>query len=185
MTSKQAAANQTRSRLIDAAAKTILRHGLPSLTLDTVAREAGVSKGGLLHHFPSKDALMAAILEQLFADFETRARRYYEQEDATPGRWLRAYVRATFDEDPLPLNLSAILLVAVAENDSLLRLLREDAAHWQARLVSDCVPPVRATIIRRAADAAWTERLIDPAPNQQRDRGAVMDELLRLTRADL
>jgi len=37
--------------------------GARHLTLDAVAREAGVSKGGLLYHFPSKEALLSAMVE--------------------------------------------------------------------------------------------------------------------------
>ncbi|HRN83289.1 MAG TPA: helix-turn-helix domain-containing protein, partial [Hyphomicrobium sp.] len=43
-----------RHQLLDVAARLCLKNGLHGLTLDAVAKEAGVSKGGLLHHFPSK-----------------------------------------------------------------------------------------------------------------------------------
>ena len=38
------------------------REGLLAMTLDRIAEEAGVSKGGLLYHFPSKDELIVALL---------------------------------------------------------------------------------------------------------------------------
>ena len=41
----------TRKRLLDAAAAVVRRDGAGALTLDAVAAEAGVSKGGLLYHF--------------------------------------------------------------------------------------------------------------------------------------
>ena len=39
--------------------------GVPGLTLEAAARGAGVSKGGLLYHFASKEALLAALLARL------------------------------------------------------------------------------------------------------------------------
>src|SRR5213595_89593 len=39
--------------------------GERAATLDAVAKRAGVSKGGLLYHFPNKEALIAATLERL------------------------------------------------------------------------------------------------------------------------
>ena len=35
------------------------------MTLDVVAQAAGVSKGGLLYHFPSKESLLGALAQAL------------------------------------------------------------------------------------------------------------------------
>jgi len=70
------------------------------LTLDAVAREAGLSKGGLLYHFPSKNALIAGMTATLLEDFEGEVRRRSGADDEEPGRWLRAYVLATADDEP-------------------------------------------------------------------------------------
>jgi AcrR family transcriptional regulator len=94
--SKQEQALETRQRLLTAAITTMQEHGIAALTLDAVAKEARISKGGLLHHFASKTALIEAILRHLFADFESRVQAYYDAEPDQPGRWLRAYVRATY-----------------------------------------------------------------------------------------
>lgn len=181
--SRKQTAEQTREKLLQAAVQTLRRHGVNALTLDSVAREAGVSKGGLLYHFPSKDALSEAVLKQLFDTFEARVQHYHDAEAPGPGRWLRAYVRATYEEDPLPLELATMLLVAVAENRELLRLIQEDAERWRGRLADDGVPAPRAAAVRQAADAYWTERLIDPDRVDAAGRLEVMSELLELTRA--
>ncbi len=179
---RKRAAEQTRERLLEAAVLSLQGRGVNALTLDAVAREAGVSKGGLLHHFPSKDALGEAVLQQLFDDFGRRVGDYYDLESPGPGRWLRAYVRATYEENPLPLEIAPLLLAAVSVNDRLRRLIQEDAERWQARLLGDGLPAARATVIRQAADAYWTERLIGPAYDLPEARQDVMHELLRLTR---
>jgi AcrR family transcriptional regulator len=180
MSTKQAAAAQTRERLLNAAIEAMRTQGINALTLDAVAKGADVSKGGLLHHFKSKDALIEAILRYLFEHFDTRVRELYEQESDRPGRWLRAYVRATFEDDPLPLEL-IMLLASAIDNRAMLSLIREDFQAWHERLINDGVPKARATIIRQATDAYWQERLIDLEPKTAEDRQAIMDELLRLT----
>ena len=53
----------SRERILAATVQVALRDGVSAMTLDAVAREAGVSKGGLLYHFASKDELIAAMLE--------------------------------------------------------------------------------------------------------------------------
>jgi len=180
MAVRQAAA-QTRERLIDAAVQTIHAVGAANLTLDAVAKVAGVSKGGLLHHFPSKDALIEAVLRHFFVAFQRSVQQQYESEKSTPGRWTRAYVRATFAEDLLPLELSTMLVSMLGENSILMALMREDFAYWQVRLLNDGLPPARATIIRHAADSYWVERLLQVESENQPTRQQLLDELLRLT----
>lgn len=185
MTLKHEAAQQARERLLAAARETIAGHGLGGLTLDAVARAAGMSKGGLLHHYRSKDALVEAVLRQLLADFEACVERYYAAEAASPpraGRWLRAYVRASFEDEGPPMELLLTLMNALSEQAGLLTLLHDDMNRWQDRLSKDGVPAARATIIRQAADAAWLDRLtgVQPTPELRRD---VLAELLRLTEA--
>ena len=50
--------------ILDAAEAVVLRDGMGRLTLDAVAKQAGLSKAGLLHHLPSKDALIRAMVER-------------------------------------------------------------------------------------------------------------------------
>ena len=52
---------------------------------------------------------------------------------------------------------------------------------WQRRLLDDGVPAPRATVIRQAADASWSERLLGVAPDDRAARRAVLRELLDLT----
>ncbi|GAB1580840.1 TetR/AcrR family transcriptional regulator [Phyllobacterium phragmitis] len=55
----------TIDQILDSAEEILVSRGVSGLTLEAVARQAGISKGGLLHHFPSKSALEAGV-EQRF-----------------------------------------------------------------------------------------------------------------------
>jgi len=102
------------------------------------------------------------------------------QEPDTAGRWLRAYVRASFSEQPLPVELATLLFSAFVENPALRSFLQEDDARWQQRILSDGLSAPRATIVRQAADACWMDWLsgVDSvAPDDLRD------ELLSLAEA--
>ncbi|SDO86885.1 DNA-binding transcriptional regulator, AcrR family [Nakamurella panacisegetis] len=55
-------ATDTRHRILRALRDMLARSGNGSVTLEAVAAEAGVSKGGLLYHFPSKSALYLGLL---------------------------------------------------------------------------------------------------------------------------
>ncbi|GAA5504587.1 TetR/AcrR family transcriptional regulator [Novipirellula caenicola] len=60
---------ETTTRILDAVMQLILYGGLPAVTLSAVCRKAGISKGGLMHHFPNKEALVAAFLQQSVRDY--------------------------------------------------------------------------------------------------------------------
>lgn len=54
-----------RDRVLDAYETLLIDHGPAAATLDAVAAAARVSKGGLLYHFASKDALATGLLGRL------------------------------------------------------------------------------------------------------------------------
>jgi AcrR family transcriptional regulator len=64
-----------RDRLLDAAERVVVESGATHLTLDAVAKSAGVSKGGLLYHFPSKEALLEGMLSRHFRDVDAEVSR--------------------------------------------------------------------------------------------------------------
>ncbi|MDQ0063824.1 AcrR family transcriptional regulator [Paenibacillus harenae] len=55
--------NSKRHLILFAASTIVKTLGAEKLTLEAVAKEAGISKGGLLHHFPNKQALINAMVE--------------------------------------------------------------------------------------------------------------------------
>lgn len=59
------AERSTRDRLLDAFETLVKSGGSRAATLEAVAAEAGVSKGGLLYHFHSKDELIDGMLERV------------------------------------------------------------------------------------------------------------------------
>lgn len=57
---------ETRLRLIEAAAQILRRKGYAGLRIAEVSKIARVSRGGQIHHFPTKDRLVIATAEHLF-----------------------------------------------------------------------------------------------------------------------
>ena len=58
-----------RERILETAAALFSKHGYRAVGIDTIIRESGIAKMTLYKHFPSKDALIAAYLEQTNAGF--------------------------------------------------------------------------------------------------------------------
>jgi AcrR family transcriptional regulator len=59
---------ETKRRILQAATRLTVRNGYAALRTADVAQEAGVSKGALQHHFPTKEALVIALIEHAFND---------------------------------------------------------------------------------------------------------------------
>lgn len=157
----------TRQRLLSAASQIIMRQGVNSLTLDAVAHSAEVSKGGLLYHFPSKDALIEGIVNQLLEDFDERMEQELERAGepiGTPGRWLRAYIRATLNDNPHEQEVSAALAVAVAAEPKLLESLKAAFAAMRDTADQDGIDPALATLVRLSVDGLWFNDVLQLAP---------------------
>lgn len=176
----------SKDRILDAAERVVLRDGGGHLTLDAVAHETALSKGGVLYNFPTKDELVRGMIARLSERFGTEMARLAAMDPATPGRNTRAYVEACF---PTPTALSgphdlvaAGLLAAVATNPSLLDPLKEAAQLTQAVLEEDGIDPVLATIVRLAADGLWMADLFGVNSLDQELRIQVIDKLRALTK---
>jgi AcrR family transcriptional regulator len=172
----------TRQRILDAAEEVVLREGVAHLTLEAVAATAGTSKGGLLYHFPTRDALVAAMVDRLGAAFERDLELCGHADAGGPGSFTRAYVRATFSppsggESERERRLGVALIAGVAADPALLESLRARFAAWQARVEADGLPVARATAVRLAADGLWLIELFGLAPLREDLRRAVGEEL--------
>ena len=58
----------------------MLRDGVARLTLDAAAAEAGLSKGGVLYHFPTRDALVAGMVAKIIEEFDRDIERRLEED---------------------------------------------------------------------------------------------------------
>ena len=59
----------TRSKLLEAGFEEVHEHGFRAASIDAILARAGVTKGALYHHFPNKQALGYALVEELIGDF--------------------------------------------------------------------------------------------------------------------
>lgn len=173
---------RTRAKLLQAASQVILQHGLPALTLDAVAQQAQASKGTLLYHFHSKEALVEGMLVQLSTLMEQRINEELTREpEGRSGRWLRAWIRGAFSDDLRHHEIVAALIVIVASAPDVLEKVRHLFVDAQTRAAGDGLEPSRATYIWMSAFGHWLLRVFNLAPTTKRQEAQIQTELLRLT----
>lgn len=102
--------SSARERILDAAERRLLDLGPSGLVLDAVAADAGVSKGGLLYHFPSKDKLIDGLSERMLDGFDDAQARLRADDPDPNGSWSRAYLASTIDAEGAPAESSARLM---------------------------------------------------------------------------
>ena len=119
----------------------IRRDGAQRLTLDAVAAESGVSKGGVLYHFATKRALVDGLLERWLTDFDRRL-------EAAGANLLVEYVRCSdlSDEDPDVAATEFGMLAGMIDDPQVLEVVRTFQEKWMERMLAGGIDPA----------AAWT-----------------------------
>jgi AcrR family transcriptional regulator len=176
----------SRERILASAVQVAIREGIPAMTLDAVAREAGVSKGGLLYHFSSKDELVAAILEHHAARIQKALEANMAADDNPRGRWFRALVQTSHGcvgGDPtlpeMPRFLIA-MLAASATNPALLDPIRHRLKFLRERLLEEGPNGLRQVALWPAIFGLMLWRHLGVLADDDPVRQAIVDELLSL-----
>jgi AcrR family transcriptional regulator len=113
-----------RDRILDAAEAVILKSGGRSLTLDAVAARAGISKGGLVYSFATKDDLVHAALEREMARFREAVHRRLGVGPTEPVKLVLAHIEEALDEDDASTQKAAFLVTALVHAPDMLEPVR-------------------------------------------------------------
>jgi AcrR family transcriptional regulator len=130
----------TRERLVDVGVEQLVARGYAGISTVAVQQAAGVSRGALLHHFPTREALLTAVIHRLLELHESAAREVLARTppDTDP---LRRAVTALYAVMQRPAFLAQLDLWTAARTDPhLARLVsgvERRAGHDLARVVDD------------------------------------------------
>jgi AcrR family transcriptional regulator len=176
-----------RRALLDRAAELAVAQGLAAVTVQAVADAAGVTKGGFMHHFPSKQALIDAVFQELLdaldRDLDARIAADPDARPETPskawGLFTRAYLDAVLDMVPGTGGgpWAALYVSMLADPD-----LRALWAGWyEARLERHRATDddVRLAAVRTAADGIWLADLTGITIKGRADLHALLRDMTR------
>lgn len=150
-----------RVAILEAASSIVSEKGIFNLTLEAVAKEAGISKGGLLYHFPSKEALVQGMVEHLAHNYRSKIAKNVDDDPLDRGKWTRAFLNVTFNQGYPNKDMHAGLLAAKAVNPKLMLPLYQAYEEWQTNIENDGLDSIDATIIRLATDGIWLAELLE------------------------
>jgi AcrR family transcriptional regulator len=174
--------HSSRHAILDAAESVVGTHGAAHVTLEAVAKHAGVSKGGLLYHFPSKEALLQGMMTRLFDQFAAeQAAIHSTLRPDRPGADLKAFVLASLRKASQSCRVSAALLAAGANDPSLLEPVRAIRRRRFQQFAGLRSRPMRAWVIVLAMEGLWLNDVLGTSVLNRRQRRLLERELLHLT----
>lgn len=110
-----------KARILDRAAAVILAEGLGAATMERLARDEGVSKGLVYTYFPTRDAVLAALLRREQTELRDRGMESALRADTFADvirRTTRLYLEQTRDR--------GALIAALLADPSVARLMEEN-----------------------------------------------------------
>ncbi|MFD5214663.1 TetR/AcrR family transcriptional regulator [Microbacterium sp. NPDC058345] len=172
-----------RERVMDAYESILIDEGDRAATLDAVARAAGVSKGGLLYHFASKDELAAGLVARLEALTDDDLLRM----QASPEGPVAYYVRTSVMEDDA-LDRALIATSRLAQGGSVVATagLREVRHRWAEAIRPHVRDDAALDLVMLLSDGLYFNNSLafDPAHPEDADgfvpSGDGLDRLIRL-----
>lgn len=175
--------SNTRTRIMDAAQKLLTGQGLGAFTLEAVAREAGVSKGGLLYHFASKEALVRAMVAHYIELYDERLNAALDAQPPGPGRRARALLETTLEDSGVHNDYKRALFSVAAAHPEVMDPFRAFADQWLEALAADGLPPGLAEAVCFAADGIWFSQMLGLMALTEQHRQRITQCLEGLTRA--
>ena len=172
-----------RRALLDEAARITLEQGLSKVTFQAVADAVGVTKGGVMHHFATKDALILEVFYDAMVKFEAEVNAAMAKDPVSYGSFTRAYIDATIslgEKGQAEFNSQATLYVLMLGD----RMLRERWAEWsneQLKKYAATDNSETLCMVRLVADGIW---LSDFSGIDISDKASIRERLINMTQQD-
>ena len=138
--------------LLRTAAQIIQTEGIQQLSMEHLAKRAGITKGGVLYHFESKANLLQQMNRMALDEFENRIVHHQTGLDG-PYPFTRAYALATLDYSDGDADLIAVFISS--QEDSSGQLWNDAAKRWDEQFAADGPDADRVLELRLLCDGFW------------------------------
>jgi AcrR family transcriptional regulator len=162
--------------LLDAALALIAENGVAALTYEALCERTGLSKGGLLYHFPSKEVLMVAITKHLGERYRAARMAAIAALPEGPSRELKGYAIASLTNRSNSDNVSAKMMVSGLWDPKTGRQTRRE----QFDTISQNVGFDRSAVVYLATEGLWFMELAGRSPFTAEERARIVNVLMQL-----
>ncbi|OCP00662.1 MULTISPECIES: TetR/AcrR family transcriptional regulator [unclassified Ensifer] len=174
---------QVQRALLECAAKIAADHGIAGVTVQAVADAAGVTKGGLFHHFSSKQVLLEGMVDALLDKLDAEIDSSMAEDPAPYGSFTRAYVKSVFVGKAFGFETpwSTLFMAVISDHDLRHRWIDWFNERLRRHDVTDGHPSLQ--IVRLAADGAWLSYVTADSKSGSAELQALKDQLVAMTEA--
>lgn len=178
----------TRKKLLEAARAIVVEEGTDKLSIDRVIRRAGVSKGTFLYHFPSREKLVAALIEEYAAHLgevmtalEKDSAGAYDPLLAGYEKWYRDFTEGGIDNGSSPL---VPLVTASQSNRKFLTPVR--GWYWEHfdKLKASPNGETTALLLTLAFDALFFHRLFGTDVLRDEEKNELLSLMHKLAQGE-
>ena len=169
-----------RDHVLTSAIALIEEHGLNAVSLESVADRAGISKGGLMYHFPTRQALLLGIVNALAADWERQLQELAggPADSVDDDTRLRAYVLSMATSVT---RAELMLTLEATQNPDLGDAWQPVLARWAPGVSDTATEAGRRRYLKMlAAEGMWLHDALDPRAMTAEQRTAMTEAILDL-----
>jgi AcrR family transcriptional regulator len=182
--SRRRAPDDVKTALFQATIEGASRCGLAELSIKEIAALAGFTKGGLYHHYASKEDLLDAVFDKCLIDFGDSIDALIDEDNEVHGRFSRAYVRSAVNAC-VTRNAAQSLFIFNALTDKKYAYKWDE---WVSAKISEYPDEQHSPVMRiarSAADGLWLQCFGMRRPEEKRAATAdLCSRLVALTLPD-
>ncbi len=164
-------ASRTQKRIVEAAIDLLYTQTGGQFSLDAVAKHAGVSKGGLLYNFPSKHALIRAMIQFHIDEMGEEITKAEAEiaEDPYRHKLMRALLSGMCQNVSKEKKSASVMLAAIADDPTLLDPVRVFHREMFTRIRSESEDPELATLVYLAVEGIHSNTVFEVIDDEQLD----------------
>ncbi|MEQ6898666.1 TetR/AcrR family transcriptional regulator [Microbacterium sp. KR10-403] len=168
---------RARDLVLDAYEEILIAGGERAATMDATARAAGVSKGGLLYHFASKEALEEGLIERLRALVDADVAQIAAAPEGPVAYFLRTSVT---DGSPLDRSMLAVSRLAQTGSPAAGAALAEVRARWAASVRPHVRDEASLALVLLVSDGLYFNNLLEEGAVSPVPTDAELEALIAL-----
>lgn len=150
-----------RGRIIEQAIMLASEKGTSGISIQGVANGAGITKGGVFHHFANKHILIEEMVKEIINHLDRKVESLIASDDSEYGKFTRAYVHAAFMSEMEGLTLPWTALTMTMITDTTFNAIFGKWLKGKLERYTDTDNFMELELIRLAAEGLWLQAVTE------------------------
>lgn len=165
--------------ILEKALEVVVESGAAKLTFDAVAHKSGISRGGILYHFPNKEAMLESLLEYYVGMEMSVFLKHWEKLGSSPSTMTKAEVLSMREKEGKKRDIAIALLASLVHHPALLQKIRP-LVEQRFKTIVNNPNFAKEAIILMALDGMYTMHALGLEPLSAKQRQEIFNCMLSL-----